>query len=60
MWYEQGVVIDGCKRQPIAAVRSESSVRSIMPFSDVMLASSVIMPCKLAVSRELLRFLILV
>jgi len=35
VWYGHGVIIDGCSRQLIAAVRSESSVRSIMLNVDV-------------------------
>ena len=38
VWYEHGVVNDGCNRQPIAAVRSESSVRNIILSCDVVLA----------------------
>lgn len=30
VWNEHGVEIDGCMRQPIAAVRSAISVRSIL------------------------------
>lgn len=38
MWYEHGVAIDDCRRQPIAAVRSDSSVRNIIFSVVVVLA----------------------
>jgi hypothetical protein len=38
VWYEHGVAIDGCRRQPIAAVRSDSSVRNIILCGVVVLA----------------------
>jgi hypothetical protein len=39
VWYELGVESDGCRRQPIAAVRSDSSVRNIILCVDVVLVS---------------------
>ena len=42
MWYEHGVVIDGCSRQPIAAVRSDSSVRNIILCVNGVLASLIV------------------
>lgn len=39
MWYAHGDVIDGCSRQPIAAVRSETSVRNIVLKADAVLRS---------------------